>query len=362
MKRIILAAIVFLLAVTLSAQTFPNGVASGDVTSDSAVLWARSSLAGDVRFIVFERNSWPPLVRSQRATVSDTAVSAKVEVTGLRAGRRYTYVVFAPNGQSMRGEFVTPASPDNRRGLHFGVSGDWRGELAPYPSITNAATARLDFFVEFGDTIYADVPSPAVPAAQATTLAEYRAKHSEVYSSHNNLNSLADLRDQRLQRHRVGTVYFVRHRAASRWGNSGSKHARGGIHLHSQPSTRRPRSQLKASRRQLDRIPLSASFPAEVEFARVPTETLTRLLGDGESHCSVVDETLLVVPDRARAVDTARAWIARVDHLHPAITCSPVFDPSEILKVRLHLGGGFEKLVKLSADPVGEGASEMQPR
>ncbi len=38
-------------------------------------------------------------------------------------------------------------------GLSSGVSGDWRGELAPYPPISNAAGKALNFIVELGDTI-----------------------------------------------------------------------------------------------------------------------------------------------------------------------------------------------------------------
>ena len=193
MNRVLIAALL-LAAVSLSAQTFPNGVAAGDVKSDSVVLWARSTVAGDVRFLVYARDSWPPVIHIRRVSVSDVTVPAKVEVSGLRAGQEYGYIVYASNGESMRGQFVTPAAPNEQRGLHFGVSGDWRGELAPYPSVTNASTANLDFFVEFGDTIYADYPTPAVPKAQATTLAEFRAKHAEVYTAHNGLNSLADLR------------------------------------------------------------------------------------------------------------------------------------------------------------------------
>jgi phosphodiesterase/alkaline phosphatase D-like protein len=78
--------------------------------------------------------------------------------------------------------------------LRFGVSGDWRGELAPYPSIANAADSDLEFFVELGDTIYADFPSPAVPAARARSLAEFRAKHNEVYSERFGMNTFAELR------------------------------------------------------------------------------------------------------------------------------------------------------------------------
>lgn len=76
----------------------------------------------------------------------------------------------------------------------MGVSGDWRGELGGYPAVKNAAGAGLDLWVALGDTIYADFPSPAVPSAQAMTLAEFRAKHNEVYSERFGLNTLGDIR------------------------------------------------------------------------------------------------------------------------------------------------------------------------
>lgn len=52
----------------------------------------------------------------------------------------------------------------------------------------------MNFFVSLGDTIYADVPSPAVPQQQAETLEEFRAKQNEVYSAVFGLNTLGDLR------------------------------------------------------------------------------------------------------------------------------------------------------------------------
>src|SRR5262249_47387759 len=64
----------------------------------------------------------------------------------------------------------------------------------PYPSIGNAPDKNLDFFVEFGDTIYADFPSPDLPLLQAETLDDFRIKHNEDYSSRYGLNAWADLR------------------------------------------------------------------------------------------------------------------------------------------------------------------------
>ena len=65
--------------------------------------------------------------------------------------------------------------------------------LAPFPAIVNADERGLDFFVKHGDTIYADIPSPAGPELQAETLTEFRAKHAEVYGTTLGMNSWADL-------------------------------------------------------------------------------------------------------------------------------------------------------------------------
>jgi alkaline phosphatase D len=173
-----------------SSSSLPNGVASGDTTQTSTVLWTRSAIPGDVRF----------QVKDDDRTIVDDVVSvknpqkpAKFAVTHLEPGEQYRYKVTSPDGQSIKGTFKTAAKPNSNGGLSFGVSGDWRGELAPYPAIKNVDGKALDFFIKLGDTIYADIASPAVPTGQAKSLAEYRAKHQEVYASHIGINSFAEL-------------------------------------------------------------------------------------------------------------------------------------------------------------------------
>jgi uncharacterized repeat protein (TIGR01451 family) len=184
----------------LSLSPFPNGVASGDTTQTSTVLWTRSNTLGKVTFEYSTKSDFSSISGTKTATITDALQPVKVEVTGLAANTDYFYRAIDPNGDKSVGKFSTAATLGQRTGLKFGVSGDWRGELAPYPAISNADDAKLKFFVEFGDTIYADVASPALKnpdgteKSQATTLNDYRTKLNEVYSSRAGLNTLADLR------------------------------------------------------------------------------------------------------------------------------------------------------------------------
>jgi myo-inositol-hexaphosphate 3-phosphohydrolase/phosphodiesterase/alkaline phosphatase D-like protein len=181
-------------------QSLVNGVASGDVTQDSVVLWARSTFLGDVAFEYSTSEDFSDISGTTMATVTDITQPVKVAIEGLNPGTEYFYRVTDAAGDTETGRFETAAPLGEFAGLTFGVSGDWRGELAPYPAISNVAEKNLAFFVEHGDTIYADDDSPGVlddagnPKPQAETLAEFRAKHNEVYSTRFGENAWADLR------------------------------------------------------------------------------------------------------------------------------------------------------------------------
>ncbi len=170
----------------------PNGVASGDTTQTSTVLWARSTLSGNVIFQVKDADT---VVFEQSVPVINPRIPAKLTVNNLTAGKQYTYTVTSPDRVIKTGSFKTASAEGNTPAVSFGVTGDWRGELAPYPAVKNVQSKALDFFVKLGDTIYADISSPAV-TGQAKTLKDYQLKHKEVYTRHEGLNTLA-----RLQRH-----------------------------------------------------------------------------------------------------------------------------------------------------------------
>ncbi|MBD2204632.1 alkaline phosphatase D family protein [Calothrix sp. FACHB-1219] len=177
-----------------------NGIASGDTTQNSTVLWARSIFPGKVKFEYSTDANFSAIAGTKTINVTNINQPVKVNVGGLQAGTQYYYRVTDAAGATATGKFSTAASLGTKAGLKFGVSGDWRGELAPYPAISNADEANLKFFFEFGDTIYADYPSPGLrnpdgtEKAQATTLEDYRAKQAEVYSDRYGKNTWQDLR------------------------------------------------------------------------------------------------------------------------------------------------------------------------
>lgn len=128
-----------LVYVDVAVNTLPNGVASGDTTQDSTVLWTRSLIPGEVTFEYTTDAEFSAIAGTATATVSDPTIPVKVEVTGLENGTEYFYRVTDAGGTEAEGRFATSAEFGAQTGLSFGVSGDWRGELAPYPAIINVA-------------------------------------------------------------------------------------------------------------------------------------------------------------------------------------------------------------------------------
>ena len=174
------------LTFTGSAQgPLPNGVAAGDTTFTSTVLWARGTTVGPVLFEYSTDPTFSTGVLTTTTTITDPLQPVKVAVSGLSPATAYAYRVTDSAAAAGQGQFRTPTITGSHAGLRFGVSGDWEAELAPYPSISNADERDLDFFVEHGDTIV---------AGSSSTLTDFRQRHNEVYSTYLGLNTWADLR------------------------------------------------------------------------------------------------------------------------------------------------------------------------
>ncbi|MDY7024150.1 MAG: PhoD-like phosphatase N-terminal domain-containing protein, partial [Cyanobacteriota bacterium] len=172
----------------MTENTLPNLVASGDVTQDSAILWTRSTVPGDVVFEYSTDPDFNTIEGTVTATVTDPDIPVKVEVTELDSSTEYYYRVTNAPGATASGEFDTPAMLGENEGIRFGYASCWRGELGPYPAISNIPDRDLDFFMQLGDSIYADFGSDAVLNPDGSrdelvdSLDEYRAKHNETVS------------------------------------------------------------------------------------------------------------------------------------------------------------------------------------
>lgn len=210
--------------------TIPTGIATGDVTTDSAVLWSRASGPGRMTAtlqavdsageILRGRYGFSRTIRGPLATEASD-FTAKIQANGLPAGTRFALELGFEdeNGSSetVRGTFST--APGSVNGKNDGGTEDARGGGSPSSSsqsfVWTGDTAgqgwgineelggmrgykamhatRPDFFIHSGDTIYADGPIAATVTEKdgqvwrnivteevskvAETLQEYRGRH-----------------------------------------------------------------------------------------------------------------------------------------------------------------------------------------
>jgi len=171
--------------------TLPNGVASGDVTQNSAILWVRSTVLGEVAFDYSTLDDFGTIDGHQIVAVADVSQPVRVEISGLIPGTQYYYLATNANNEAIVGRFRTSFDLGVSTGLRFGASGDWQ-QAPPFPSLKNVSDSDLDFFIKLGDSIYADSETPALAGVmQARTLEDFRIKHAENLSSRFGSNVMA---------------------------------------------------------------------------------------------------------------------------------------------------------------------------
>lgn len=174
-------------------QSLVHGVASGDVTQTTAILWTRSTFLGEVTFEYATDPEFNNIVGTATATVDNIRVPVQVEIDDLDSGTTYYYRATDAAGDTATGEFKTAAEVGNYQGFRFGATGDWQ-QAPPYPSLKNADQRDLELFVRLGDTIYADLETPALPGvSQARTISDFRTKHAEILTSRFGLNTVPEL-------------------------------------------------------------------------------------------------------------------------------------------------------------------------
>src|SRR5215831_5498591 len=183
-----------------------HGIQSGDVSLDSAVIWARADRPARMLAEVATSDSFKTIHRAVFVdALPETDFTANALIDGLPAGQDIFYRIrfqdlASPTivGEPMTGRFRT--APSDQRSISFVWSGDtagqgWgideaRGGMRTYATMLRN---RPDFFIHNGDNIYADGPILAeqkMPNGEiwknvvmeektkpAETLAEFRANY-----------------------------------------------------------------------------------------------------------------------------------------------------------------------------------------
>jgi len=149
-----------------------TGIASGDVNSDSAIIWSRTDRPARLWVDVASTREFKnPMVYRGGAAISDTDFNAHASLAGLPSGRHWYYRVRFESlekpgvfGQSRVGEFST-APISRQQAIRFCWSGDTAGQgwgvSTEHDGMKTYATMlshRPQFFVHSGDQIYADNP------------------------------------------------------------------------------------------------------------------------------------------------------------------------------------------------------------
>jgi phosphodiesterase/alkaline phosphatase D-like protein len=175
---VLVAAIVLTTAVVAAdaAQSgFRYGVAAGEITSTTAVLWTRAPRPGDMTLTVaFARNGRAVRSSPVRALDRSTDLTRSVTVRDLRPSTRYAYWFTQRDDRSQKGTFTTAPPASRSVSVRFAISGD--ADATPSANGTPAyngfgvygrmAAERNDFNVNLGDTIYSDSEVGDAPVAR----------------------------------------------------------------------------------------------------------------------------------------------------------------------------------------------------
>ncbi len=170
-----------------------TGVASGDPSTNSAILWTRTSSAvtkqGMMADLLVQVSTDPQFKTIQHSLVTQSNpnrdYTVKLDDTVLASNTRYYYRFLASGGElSQTGTFKTAANPTDKVAVKIGFIPDADGRFRPYPVTQNFDQLNLDALIFLGDTIYetaaTNSPAAADPYLNPTqALADYRRKYRE---------------------------------------------------------------------------------------------------------------------------------------------------------------------------------------
>ncbi|WP_049907059.1 alkaline phosphatase D family protein [Halovivax asiaticus] len=195
-----------------------HGVASGDVTDSTAVVWGRADGNATIQAVCVPKNGDGGVGTARTSVDETTDFTGHLEITDLASATDYRYIVVATKADTApesldgadtetvrrvwreregrtqtagieTGTFRTAPAPDEAEPVRFAWSGDTWGYgddpiEPPFPGLQTIAEQAPDFFLYHGDTIYADAQTPAGKITEDTpiddSLAIYREKYKEM--------------------------------------------------------------------------------------------------------------------------------------------------------------------------------------
>lgn len=160
---------------------FSSRPAAFEVTRDSALLWARTTLPTEIHFELATRKDFKDLRSTEPTRVSaESDFVHTAEVAELAPATRYFYrAVFTHEGEATRseaGSFTTAAAAPKAIKIAWGA--DLMTDHQPYKLLDLVRRQKPDLFVLAGDAMYADIPAKNA----AVDLKGYRARHRAVRS------------------------------------------------------------------------------------------------------------------------------------------------------------------------------------
>src|SRR5262245_22036417 len=148
------------------------GVASGDATATSAIVWTRAVDADAPANtpLTLEYGTAPLPAGSLSAAAAAAAgvtqrsgacttdstkdYTCKAKIEGLTPNTVYYYRFVAANQMSITGRFKTAPDASTSAPVHFAFSGDNDGLIRPYALASVVPSQNLDFYITLGDIIY----------------------------------------------------------------------------------------------------------------------------------------------------------------------------------------------------------------
>ena len=180
MRRLaVLAACATLVFAAVSAEAaspgFRYGVAAGEVTSSSAVVWTRAPRSGPVRVLLAQQPPGSAIVTRDSVASTRNDLAVAIRVSGLRPGTRYSYSFSQRRQVSAVGRFVTAPASATSSAIRFALSGDadatagtsGKPAFNAFQVYGRMAAERNDFNINLGDTIYSDSEVGGAPVARS---------------------------------------------------------------------------------------------------------------------------------------------------------------------------------------------------